>query len=133
MALLSTGLKWYINVVLDLIQERPVPARYALGNVLGFVPTMSCQQITAPLMIVLAKAFEWPLDEPAHLFCGDVRAAFDNIHAEDSVWAMHRRGVPAQLIAALVRESAGSQMEAVFQVLGCTEAFRVGDGDLWQG
>lgn len=114
-ALLSAGLKWYANVLLDFTVEFEAPCSYRLTNIFGFVEGMACQQITAPLMLILAKSYEWPKDEPVHFFAGDVKAAFDNIKTRHTALAMERRGLPARLIHALLLESRGSRMHANFQ------------------
>ena len=113
-ALLSCLLKWYISTLILLSQRYPTPQR--LSNVLtvGFSKLMSVYQVTAPLQLLLAKAYEWPERAPLYVFIGDVATAFDKMTTSTAARALSDHLLPARLVAALTRENTGCIAEMLF-------------------
>ena len=91
--------KWYETFLCKQL-EKFLP--YLPSCIVGYRPGRQCLDIACFLNDMLAKAFEWKT--PGAVLSMDIDSAFDNIKPEVAARTLRRRGAPAELVCALVRE-----------------------------
>lgn len=101
-SLCSAVLKWYEACLWTLLEEACSPLPTCL---VGFRSGRQCLDIVAGLQGLLAKASEWQF--PLYVASMDIAAAFDNMRIDYLGASLSRRGAPAHLVAALLREHTG--------------------------
>ena len=107
-SLLPVMSKWYMQCLYILARRSPLPKAWNMVAVFSYQCCLSTAYITSALQLLVARGWEWQLQQPIYVFSGDIKGAFDHMKPDVVVKALRMANLHPRLVAALLMESAGA-------------------------